>query len=81
MAFYLMLREGYTPHEALTLIRTGRPIAACYYAESAWETFAKTEDLSLAEKNEGLNEIKEYFLENKLNLADVIHQVRAVEYK
>ena len=81
MAFYLMLREGYTPHDALTLIRTGRPIAACYYAESAWETFAKIEDLSLAEKNEGLNEIKEYFLENKLNLAEVIHQVRAVEYK
>ncbi len=81
MVFYLMLCEGYEPKEALSLIRENRPIAACYYAESAWDTFAETQGLSEQEKTEGINEIKEFFLENKINLAGIIHQVRMVEHK
>tara|TARA_B100001996_G_scaffold373797_1_gene351660 strand:- start:1788 stop:2405 length:618 start_codon:yes stop_codon:yes gene_type:complete len=81
MVFFLMLMEGYEPKEALSLIRKNRPIAACYYAESAWATFADVQGLSLEDKTKGLNEINDYFVENKINLAEVIHEVRAVEHK
>ena len=81
MAFYLMIREGYEPKEALSLIRTNRPIAACYYAKSAWETFAKETGLSDKELSDGLYEINEFFVENHINLAETIHQIRLVEYK
>tara|TARA_Y100000401_G_C8311437_1_gene219959 strand:+ start:62 stop:688 length:627 start_codon:yes stop_codon:yes gene_type:complete len=79
MVFYLMLKEGYEPNEALALIRSNRPIAACYYAESAWRTFAKDENLSDEERQNGLYEIDKFFVENHINLRDVIHQIRQVE--
>jgi protein-tyrosine phosphatase len=81
MVFYLMIKEGYEPKEALNLIRTNRPIAACYYANSAWNTFADDEGLSQDEKSEGFYEIDNFFVENHINLRDVIHQIRQVEHK
>ena len=81
MVFYLMLKEGYEPDEALALIRSNRPIAACYYAESAWRTFAEDENLSAKELENGLYEIDKFFVDNHINLRDVIHQIRQVEYK
>lgn len=81
MVFYLMIKEGYEPKEALNLIRTNRPIAACYYANSAWNTFANDEGLSQDEKSDGFYEIDNFFVENQINLRDVIHQIRQVEYK
>ncbi len=81
MVFYLMIKEGYEPKEALNLIRTNRPIAACYYANSAWNTFATDEGLSQTEKSDGFWEIDNFFVENEINLRDVIHQIRQVEHK
>ena len=79
MVFYLMLKEGYEPDEALALIRSNRPIAACYYAEAAWRTFAEDENLSAKELENGLYEIDKFFVDNHINLRDVIHQIRQVE--
>lgn len=81
MVFYLMIREGYEPTEALSLIRTNRPIAACYYAQSAWITFAEEADISDEELADGINEIDKFFVDNQINLRETIHQIRQVEYQ
>ena len=80
MVFYLMIREGYEPAEALELIRTNRPIAACYYAQSAWITFAEEEDISNEELADGLTEIDKFFVDHHINLRETIHQIRQVEH-
>ncbi len=79
MAFYLMIREGYMPAEALKLIRTNRPIAACLYAESAWRTFAEEDNLSDEETTIGLREISEFFADNQIDPSTAIRQIRQVE--
>jgi protein-tyrosine phosphatase len=79
MAFYLMIREGYEPAEALHLIRTNRPIAACLYADSAWRTFAEEENLSEEEMAIGLRDISEFFADNQIDPSTAIRQIRQVE--
>lgn len=81
LVFYLMIREGYEPSEALNLIRTNRPIAACYYAQSAWVTFAEEADISDEELAAGINEIDKFFVDHHINLRETIHQIRQVEYE
>lgn len=80
MVFYLMIREGYEPAEALRLIRTNRPIAACLYAESAWRTFAEEENLSIEETADGLREINDFFVDNHIDPSTAIRQIRRVEH-
>jgi len=80
LAFYILIREGHTPAEALTLIRDARPIAACYYAESAWETYAEDERLSDGERMQGEVAIMMFFDEREIDLRRVIHEVRVVEH-
>ena len=81
MAFYLMIRKGYEPAEALNLIRTNRPIAACYYAQSAWVTFAEEADISDEELADGLSEIDKFFVDHHINLRETIHQIRQIEHQ
>jgi dual specificity phosphatase 3 len=81
MVFYLMIREGYEPAEALNLIRTNRPIAACYYAQSAWVTFAEEADISNEELADGLSEIDKFFVDHHINLRETIHQIRQIEHQ
>lgn len=80
MVFYLMIREGYEPAEALRLIRTNRPIAACLYADSAWRTFAEEESLSEEEMADGLREINDFFVDNHIDPSTAIRQIRLVEH-
>jgi dual specificity phosphatase 3 len=79
LAFYILIREGYAPAEALTLIRDARPIAACFYAESAWDTYADDKNLSDGERIEGEVAIMMFFDERKIDLRRVIHEVRVIE--
>ena len=80
LAFYILIREGYAPADALNLIRDARPIAACYYAESAWQTFAEDERLSDGERMEGEVAIMMFFDQREIDLRRVIHEVRVVEH-
>jgi|TARA_Y100001951_G_scaffold89115_1_gene81220 hypothetical protein len=80
MAFYILLELGRTPTQALTEIRTARPIAACYYAISAWHTYSRAHGLRASARAEGLQEIEDYYTANRINLSRVIHEVRRVEH-
>ena len=78
LEFLLLLRMRHSPWNALTMIREARPLAACYYAESAWDTYClhnKAED-----KAEGQRLIDTFFIEHGIDLHDVIHQIREVEH-
>lgn len=77
MVFYLMLMEGYGTTQALTMIRKNRPIAACYYAKSAWDTYRKVEPENADESGDLLIEM--FFLDNEIDLRQVIHEIRQVE--
>jgi len=78
MVFYLMLMEGYGTTQALTMIRNNRPIAACFYAESAWKTYCRVEPENADDDGDLL--IEWFFIENEIDLHGVIHQIRQVEY-
>ena len=78
MVFYLMLMEGYGTTQALTMIRKNRPIAACFYAESAWDAYCKVEPENADDDGDLL--IEWFFIENDIDLHTVIHQIRQVEY-
>lgn len=80
MAFYILLELGRTPTQALTEIRTARPIAACYYAASAWRTYALAHGMRWQQKADGLQEIEDYFTANGIRLSRVIHEIRKVEH-
>ena len=78
LGFFLLLRMGHSPWNALTMIREARPIAACYYAESAWDTYCLHNNVD--DKAEGQRLIDTFFIEHGIDLHDVIHQIREVEH-
>ena len=79
LGFFLMLRMGHSPWNALVMIREARPIAACYYAESAWDTYC-LHDTAHEAREVGQLQIDTFFIEHGIDLHDVIHQIREVEH-
>jgi hypothetical protein len=79
LGFFLLLRMGYGPWGALDMIRKARPIAACYYAESAWDTYCLHNTAHEA-REVGQLQIDTFFIEHGIDLHDVIHQIREVEH-
>ncbi len=80
LGLFLLFRMGYSPTRALEMIREARPIAACFYADSAWRTYATSVHMPPEFIQAGIHEIDTFFHEHEVNLHDVIHKIRLVEY-
>tara|TARA_B100000029_G_scaffold516281_1_gene628374 strand:- start:3684 stop:4289 length:606 start_codon:yes stop_codon:yes gene_type:complete len=80
LTFFLLVMAGHGASRSLRMIRNARPIAACYYAESAWKAYSKMMSSSRDETDMGIWDIEAFFLENEIDLTDVIHKIRLVEH-
>ena len=79
LAVFLLLMSGFSVKRALEMVRKARPIAACYYTESAWATYAYFSGIPQSEIEMGDLEIEAFFAENRIDLHEVIHQIRLIE--
>lgn len=79
MAFAIMLALGYGPVEALTLIRTVRPVAAVAYSEDALDWWHRSEGVSQVQAQRELAAVRRWHRENWVDVPRLVRQVRRAE--
>jgi hypothetical protein len=77
MAFAGLLDEGWTVVDALTAIRTARPIAGIIYAESAISAVAARQGWDGERTDRAQEDARAWFRDNELDIRTVIRKIRA----
>ena len=79
MAFALLLDDGWDPVEALTAIRTARPIAGIAYAGDALDHHHRRTGVPGPERTAQLARVAAWFRENHIDTSTIIRGIRAAE--
>lgn len=79
MAFALLLDDGWDPVEALTTIRTARPIAGVAYAADALDHHHRRTGANAHARRADLGRVTTWFRDNHLDTSRIIRGIRAAE--
>ena len=79
LAFAALLELGWTPVEALRLIRRARPIAAVLYAEQAVDWFCRKHSITDCDREELCENVGQWLAENPVDVRWVISRIRLAE--
>lgn len=74
--YAIMLSQGWKPEDALTAIRTARPIAGIIYAADATAWWSRTNQQTSTETTSHQRAVSEWFEANNINIATVIRRIR-----
>jgi protein-tyrosine phosphatase len=77
MAFAGLLDEGWSVSDALSAIRTARPIAGIIYAESAIAAVAARQGWDVERTDRAQEDARAWFRNNELDIRTVIRKIRA----
>jgi hypothetical protein len=79
MAYAIMLADGWDPVEAITAIRSVRPIAAVLYAEDALAWHRRRSGTPAMELNRDRRRLSGWRRENWIDVVRIIRGIRAAE--
>lgn len=79
MALRLLLDNGWDPVDALTAIRTARPIAGIAYAVDALDHHHRRTGVPEADRQHDLGRVATWFHENHIDTSRIIRGIRAAE--
>jgi dual specificity phosphatase 3 len=79
MAYACLLMLGHDPIEAMTMIRSARPIAAIGYAENALDWHHRTSGASRREQLADQQRLEAWREANWIDVVRIIRQIRATE--
>ena len=77
MAYACLLVLGHDPVEAMTMIRTARPIAAIGYAEDALDWHHRTYPVSRRRQHDNWQRIEAWRDQNWIDVVRIIRGIRA----
>lgn len=79
MAYACMLMLGHDPIEAMTMIRSARPIAAIGYAEDALDWHHRTNGASRRQQLDDRQRLEAWREANWIDVVRIIREIRATE--
>jgi dual specificity phosphatase 3 len=79
MAYASLLMLGHDPIEAMTMIRSARPIAAIGYAEDALDWHHRTDGASRHQQLAGRQRLEAWREANWIDVVRIIREIRATE--
>ena len=79
MAYACLLMLGHDPIEAMTMIRSARPIAAIGYAEDALDWHHRTYDVSRIRRLDDQRRLDAWREANWIDVVRIIREIRATE--
>lgn len=79
LAYAVLLASEWDPIEALTAIRSARPIAGLLYAEDALDWHHHTQDIPRRQRIDEFRQLDEWREQNWIDVVRIIRGIRAVE--
>jgi dual specificity phosphatase 3 len=79
LAYAVLLASGWDPIEALTAIRSARPIAGLLYAEDALDWHHQRQDTPRRQRIDEFRQLDEWREQNWIDVVRIIRGIRALE--